>query len=124
MHHAHIVALALLYQEAIEVLKAGHARQRHEKIAPTEADTPLYASLLMPLRWRAVVGREQVVAAKGHKGPLLFADASLNQGLDRRREIVVTEPVGHAAEKLEGAHMPQQEGFLLLGRKGHHKGAA
>ena len=52
--HAHLIAPTLLLEEAIQFLKAGHVRQRHEKIASTEADAALHASLLMPLGRRRV----------------------------------------------------------------------
>src|SRR5690348_1449589 len=52
---AHIVTLALLLEEVIEVLKGGHARQWYQEIAATEAHRALHPSLLMPLRWGTVM---------------------------------------------------------------------
>src|SRR5947207_6906395 len=123
MHDTHIIATALIEQEAVEFLEGGHPRHGHQKIAAAKPHTVFYPSLLMPLTRGTKVTAEQVVTAKGDERPLLFAVASLNQRFDCRRQIVVTEPMRHAAKVLKGAHMPLKKRFLLLRRKGHHEAA-
>src|SRR2546421_12033964 len=82
------------------------------------------ASLLVALGRRTEVALKQVVTAKGHKGPLFLANASVHQDFDGRPQIVVTEAVRDAAKVFKGPHMPLKKGFLLLCWKGHHETAA
>jgi hypothetical protein len=57
-------------------------------------------------------------------GPLLFAEAPLHERLEGGGKVVIAEAMRNASKELEGAHMPVEEGFLLLSRKGHDKGPA
>src|SRR5438270_3551854 len=107
----------------IEFLKGGHMRDGHHEIAAREAHTVFDPSFLVALCRRAEVALKEVVTAKGHKGPLFLADASLHQDLDSRPQIVVSEAMRHATKVFKGAHMPLKKGFLFLSRKGHNETA-
>jgi hypothetical protein len=67
---------------------------------------------------------EQVVTAKGDERSLLFAVESLDQRFDRRRQIVVTEPMRHPTKVFECPHMPCKKCFLLSRWKGLNFAAA
>ena len=69
------------------------------------------------------MGLEEVMSAKGDEGTLLLANASMDQRFEGCGQIVITETMRDASEELEGLHMSVEEGFLLLSRKGHHKGS-
>ena len=55
------------------------------------------------------------------KASLFLPGAPLQDLLHRRLEVVVGDPVRHAAEVVKGLDMAFEEGFLLLRREGHHE---
>ena len=67
----------------------------------------------MSLAGTGEAGLEGVVT--GQRGEALGQPAARElHPSDRRREVVVDHPPGHAAEVGEGAHVPVQEGELVL----------
>ncbi len=54
---------------------------------------------------------------------LLAPHAAPRQDLHGRRQVIVADPSGYAAEVLERLHMAPKERLLVLRREGHHEAA-
>src|SRR5918912_4106567 len=81
-------------------------------------------AFLMALIGGAEIAGKQVVAAEGGERLLLDARPSSEDWLDSGGQVIVAEPLWHAAKEVKGLHMALEESLLALCLSGHGEGAA
>jgi hypothetical protein len=67
------------------------------------------------------VALEQVVAAEDDELPLFLAIPSFQDALHGHLQVIVADAPRYTSKVMESHHVPFEERFLLLSRKGSHE---
>src|SRR5450756_529070 len=116
-----IIFQALGQEQRVEFRKRGHFRDGYHEVTPPKTYAMLDATLFIAFARRAEMAREQVMAAQGDERLLLLPGVPLQDLLHGRLEVIVGEALRDTLKMVKCLDVPFEEGFLLLGREGHHE---
>src|SRR5215471_6822934 len=103
---------ALFQKQSVQSSQIAGFRNRHQEVTSIPSQLTFYAALLVSFCRIAVLASESPVRSESNHAVGLFALASLQNLLDRQREIVISQRVEYAAKVRESKLVRFQERLL------------
>src|SRR6266702_3437317 len=119
-----IILQTSLKKQLVERLKGGSFGDGHHIVTTTEPHTVFDLSFLPPGTRCAEMGLKQIVGAEGHKGTIFRSFSSfsfLHCQFHGCCQVIITNPSRNPAKVFKSLYMAEEEVFLPLSWKAHHK---